>query len=148
MCGHGQQSHQCQQFDIHGGGGLTGCRRAALSQLQSRAQLWPAALLFAVLKPQMGEREGERGERGRGRGEERESHFLRREGGPSMRAEEVKVWERRGGERRGGERQRVSTDFLNCKCVGWESRRKSVEFCFSFFSHFSPVGLVHFFSSC
>lgn len=31
MCGHGQQSQQCHQFDVHGGG-LAGCRRACRLQ--------------------------------------------------------------------------------------------------------------------
>lgn len=60
-------------------------------------------------------------------GREREGgrpNFLRREGGLSMRGEEVRGGR---GEEGGRERRPVSGDFLDCKCVGWESRRKSEE---------------------
>lgn len=59
MCGYSQQSHQCQQFDIHGGG-RTGCRRAAVFLCYNPGHNSDRKLR-AELSLQLGERESEEG---------------------------------------------------------------------------------------
>lgn len=93
--GQSQQNHQGQQFDVHAAAAGAWLSRSGRIQ----GQQWPQAGFLAELRLQPGTAE-------------RETHFLRREGGC------VCVWG-------GGPSRRGGRDFLLCKRAGWESRRKS-----------------------
>lgn len=90
MCGHGQQSGQCQKFDVHGGGGLSGCRMAAPSATIQGTTVTASSTLPCVKSSDEREREREEGRWGEGEGVP-----LSQEGGGSQH-------EGRGGERKGG----------------------------------------------